>query len=217
MARTESGLQRLIAGAVGRPLFWVVLVGTLFALPLVRALRRELPPAQPVLGEIPPFTASIATGEKAGRKFDDAELLGRVWVAAFIDPADPACDRLAEQLFTVNRRAKNLGDAWRVVSFVPTGADPKLLAAFAERHHPNPWRWYFLGVPAPVETAVAGALHHSGAIAPLGTVGSGVVHASHLVALVDRNRRVRAFYDLSGKPGMDALLADMGLLANLDR
>jgi hypothetical protein len=35
--------------------------------------------------------------------------------------------------------------------------------------------------------------------------------------LVDRRGRVRGFYDVESKSGLDSLLADAGVFANLDR
>jgi len=207
----------LIARLVGRPLFWWITIGLLFGLPLGRSLMRQLPPAQPILGAIPPFHSAYLAGTHAGQAFDDSELRGRVWIATFLDPTDPACETLADSLFTLQRRARNLGDGYRVLSFVPSGAERQSVESFAERHHPNPFRWYFLSVSDPVETAAAHALYRSGAIAPVGPIGSGVVHGKHLAALIDRQGRIRGFYDLQLKAGMDAILSDAGLLANLDR
>ena len=207
----------LFARIIGNPLFWWVAVGLLFGVPLGRSLTRKLPAALPVLGEIPSFQTTFVAGPHAGEPFNDFELRGRVWVATFIDPTDPACDRLAEGLEKFQRRARNLGDSWRVISFTPSGVDANGARSFFERHHPNPFRWYFMAVGAPVETAATQALYRSGAVAPVGTRGSDVVHSKHLVALVDRNRRIRGYYDIESTPGLDAILSDAGLLANLDR
>src|SRR5438093_7367275 len=95
--RAGSRFHRRFSALVGRPAFWAVFVGVLFALPLVRALRRQLPAAPPVLATIGSFSGTIAGGnrpDRLGQPLDDAELAGAPWIATFMDPADPKCDQL---------------------------------------------------------------------------------------------------------------------------
>ena len=207
----------MLARLVGKPLFWIAVITTLFAFPLVRSILRPLPKALPQLGELAPFMTPYAAGEKTGQVFDARDLSGRVWLASFLDPKDADCLPIIDAMTKLQRRARNLGDAWRLVTFVPPGADRREVADFAASHHPNPWRWLFLDVPAPVETEFQQALYRIGAAAPLAGLAGGIVHSRHLVGLVDRRGRIRGFYDLRSQEGPDALLADAGLLANLDQ
>ena len=179
-ATNEGRLQRAVADLVGRPVFWVVVVATLFAFPLIRSLLRPLPTERPVLGELPTFVATQAAGDQAGQPLPSETLRGKVWVATFIEPTDPDCERLGEALMRVQRRSRNLGDAWRMVSFVPGGAEPASVEAFARRRHPNALRWFFAAVPPPVEAAVENAMYRAGVLAPVPGLGSSRVHGKHL-------------------------------------
>jgi protein SCO1 len=160
--------------------------------------------------------ATQAAGPDAGQPLSSESLRGKVWVATFIEPTDPDCERLGEVLTRVQRRSRNLGDAWRMVSFVPGGAAPDEVQAFAERRHPNALRWFFAAVPPPVEAAVENAMYRAAVLAPLPGTGASRVHGKHLGVLVDAHGRIRGFYDLLTPSGENAVLMDMGLLANLN-
>jgi hypothetical protein len=214
-ATNEPRWQRVLADLVGRPVFWVVLVTSLFAFPLVRSFLRPLPAERPVLGEMPSFVAPQAAGNNVEQPLTSESLRGKIWVATFIEPMDPDCERLGEALMRVQRRSRNLGDAWRLVSFVPGGAEPSSIEAFARRRHPNALRWFFAAVPPAVESAVEKAMYHAAVLAPLPGTGASRVHGKHLGVLVDSHGRIRGFYDLLSPSGENAVLEDMGLLANL--
>jgi hypothetical protein len=215
-ATNEGRLQRAAAGLVGRPVFWVVLVSALFAFPLVRSFLRPLPPERPMLGELPTFVTAQVAGVNAGQTLSSESLRGKVWVATFIEPTDPDCERLGEVLEHVQRRSRNLGDAWRMVSFVPGGAEPEVVNAYAQRRHPNALRWFFAAVPPPIESAVENAMYRAAVLAPLPGTGASRVHGKHLGVLIDGHGRIRGLYDLLTPSGENAVLMDMGLLANLN-
>jgi cytochrome oxidase Cu insertion factor (SCO1/SenC/PrrC family) len=205
-----------LAALVGRPIFWITAIGVLFAFPLVRSLTRKLPPEPPVLGEISPFRTTHAAGDRTGAPLASSEeLAGRVWVLSFVEPGDPACEKLGEGMTRIQRRARNLGDDFRIVTVVPAGADAAKVGEFAARHHANPRRWWYLGVPATVETEVSQSMHRAAVLAPMVSGASSRVHGQHLSALVDRRGRLRGFYDITSDAGRDAVLADAGLIANL--
>jgi cytochrome oxidase Cu insertion factor (SCO1/SenC/PrrC family) len=215
-ANAGGRAHRVLAALVGKPAFWIVVVGALFALPLVRSLTRKLPPGPAVLGHLTPFETRYAAGDGTGTAFSSRELEGKVWVATFLDPACATCETLADGLAKVQRRARNLGDDHRLITFLPPGADAARANDFATRHHPNPWRWYFLAAAPSAETQVSDAMHRAALLAPM-VSGASRVHAQHVATLVDRRGRIRGFYDVTSDEGRNALLADAGLLANLPR
>ena len=106
-------LQSKVAALVARPGFWVVLVGILFTLPIVRSVRAKLPPPLPVLGTIGEF----ALTDQEGQPFGSVQLKDRVWVADFIFTRCPtACPLLTERMTKVQHRGRNLGPAFALVS-----------------------------------------------------------------------------------------------------
>jgi hypothetical protein len=218
-AAVESRLHRRFSWLVSRPLFWVVVIGTLFALPLARSLSRKMPSAPPVMSAISTFQSTIVAGNKPdrlGASFDSSELHGLVWVASFLDPNDPRCDQLADRIALIQHHARNLGDSYALVSFVPRSEDAAKMAPFIARHHVNPRRWTFLALEGgPVEKAALDVLHAANVIAPVASVGQARVHDQHLVLLVDQEARIRGIYDLSTDTGLRALLDDMGYFANV--
>lgn len=204
-----------LGAIVGRPIFWIVAIGVLFALPLVRSLLRKLPPEPPVLGEISAFQTTYAAGDRVGTAFSSQELAGRVWMLSFVEPGDPSCEKLGEAFTKVQRRARNLGDEFRIITVVPGGADAGKVGEFAARHHANPRRWWYLAVPAAVETEVSQAMHRAGVLVAVMGGAASRVHGQHLTALVDRRGRLRGFYDVVSETGRNAILSDAGLIANL--
>ena len=220
--RVRDRIDNVVKAIVGRPLFWVIMVSVLFALPLVRALLRPAPPPLPLLGEIPAFSLKQAAGPEFGQLLSATDgtrgVRGRAWVASFLDPLDPACEPLAKRLSELQHKARNLGDFYRLMTFLPANADPTRTGDFAAAHHPNPNRWYFVfGSDHAVEDAFADGLKRGGVTMPIGNLTSKPLHDKHVVFLVDRAMRLRGFYDLNNDGGLQALTADLGLLANFDQ
>ena len=203
-------------GAVGRliarPAFWVVLLGALFILPVVRTFLRRLPPPPPVLSTLPAFELT----DQAGQPFGTRELTGKVWVADFIFTAcATACPTLTQQMANIQQRAKQLGPDFHLVSFTvdPERDTPPRLAEYAARFKADPHKWSFLTGPlANVEAAVidgfkVGVDRHKTA-----DDFWDIVHGEHLV-LVDRHLNIRGYYELSAD-GIDKLLAAVGRVVN---
>lgn len=203
-------------GAIGRliarPAFWVVLLGALFVLPVVRTFLRRLPPPPPVLSTLPAFELT----DQAGQPFGTRELTGKVWVADFIFTAcATACPTLTQQMANIQQRAKQLGPDFHLVSFTvdPERDTPPRLAEYAARFKADPHKWSFLTGPlGKVEAAVidgfkVGVDRHKTA-----DDFWDIVHGEHLV-LVDRHLNIRGYYELSAD-GVDKLLAAVGRVVN---
>jgi protein SCO1/2 len=182
-------------------------VALLFGLPLARALRTPMPPPLPVLATLPEFRFTAATGEPFGAD----ELRGRVWVADFIFTRCPTvCPMLTERLGRVQHRARGLGPAFHLVSISidPEHDTPPALAAFAAAHGASPRMWTFVTGPFADVQKVA----NEGFKVSVGRDGaSELYHGSHVV-LVDRELRIRGYYDVSTDAGVDQLMRDIGLL-----
>ena len=204
----------MVASLVGRPSFWALFVGALFAWPIAWSIAAPLPPRLPVLAELPPFELT----DQDGRPFGTKELEGRVWVASFIfTRCTTVCPAVTTRMGKVQDRTRQLAPAFHLVSFsVDPGYDtPERLAEYARVHHASPRLWSFLtGDEAAVkETVVKGLKTAMGREGPEGAP-EGIFHGSHLV-LVDARGRVRAYYDPDEPAAVDTLVRDVGLLVNL--
>ena len=202
------------ARLAGRPLVWLVALGVLFAVPIVRSMTRRLTAAPPILGTLPAF----ALTDQRGQPFGTRELAGKVWVADFIFTAcQEACPLLSERMKEVGRRAHNLGPDFHLVSISvdPDRDTPQKLAAYAARYGANPVAWSFLTGPADaIESAVVGGFKVGMGKEKLPGDGNfwQIFHGENLV-LVDRQLRIRGYFQ-ADPAGIDLLMAAAGRVAN---
>ncbi len=210
-------IQRRAAVLVGRPAFWALFVGILFAWPIARSVRARLPPPLPVLGTVPDFELR----DQHDRPFGAAELRGKVWVANFIFTRCPTvCPGFTKKMAEIQHRARNLGPAIHLVSFSvdPDFDQPAVLAQYAQANHAVPFTWSFLtGSPEAVKRTVVDGLkvamgRDKGAGATPDDFAS-IFHGSYFV-LVDARLRIRGYYDSNQDDAVDSVLHDAGLLIN---
>jgi protein SCO1 len=204
-------LNQRIERLVGRPWFWVVSIGILFLVLLGSGVSRSLPKAPAKLYELPAFTLLNERGERFGGE----DLKGRIWVADFIftSCAGP-CPKLTKRMAEIQHRARNLGDAFHLVTFTvdPETDTPERLADYAKKYHADPRRWTFLTGPLDDITtlAVKGFKEATGREEPS---LFGIAHSERL-ALVDPRGWIRGYYEATDE-GITDLLHDAGVLANL--
>jgi len=194
--RLQSGVAKL----VGSRVFWVLFVGTLFALPLGRSLARTLPDAPPTLGEIEPFELA----DQYGHPVTTPQLRGKVWVAAFMSTSAHTGVPMEAQRSIVYR-TRNLGAAFRLVAITTTPEeDTEAVRKEAIEHHVSSSQsWAFLGGPKErVERATAAVM------APH-TPAEMQDHAF----LVDQHLRIRGVYT-TDKAGLDRLMQDISYVTN---
>ncbi|HXU63321.1 MAG TPA: SCO family protein [Polyangia bacterium] len=210
------------ARLAGRPLVWLLALGVLFAVPIVRSMTRRLTSAPPILGTLPGFTLT----DQRGQPFGTRELAGKVWVADFIFTAcQEACPLLSERMKEVGRRARHLGPDFHLVSISvdPERDTPDKLATYAARYGANPIAWSFLTGPAgAIESAVVGGFKVGMGKEKQPQPGNGepagngefwqIVHGENLV-LVDRQLHIRGYFQATPE-GVDQLVAAAGRVAN---
>ena len=141
------------------------------------------------------------------------ELRGKVVVANFVyTGCRDTCPLLSVQMQALQERLREqqlLGDRVQLLSFTvdPEHDTPAVLRAYAERHDADPQAWRFLTGPAdevvqviqggffqgvvPLATPVGAHSHPAGT----GPHSHGDVMHSNRFVLVDRQGRLRAFYD----------------------
>jgi protein SCO1/2 len=98
-----------------------------------------------------------------------------------------------------------------MVSFTidPARDTPEALATYAQHFGANPDKWYFL-------TGQQKDLHHlSRDVFMLGNIDGTLEHSTRFV-LVDRQSRIRGFYDSSDAESMEKLPRDLGSLLQGD-
>jgi protein SCO1/2 len=178
--------------------FWVVLA---VAGALAACSRR---PALPVLGDIPRFDLIAQNGQP----FDSRVLQGKIWVADFIYTTCPGpCPRMTSQMREVQDAVLAMPDV-RLVSFSidPANDTPPVLAAYAKLHRASPAIWYFLTGPiSTLQTLDRDAFK-------LGDIDGTLQHSIRFV-LVDRQGRIRGYYDTSEASAISSVISDIRALA----
>jgi protein SCO1/2 len=166
-----------------------------------------------VLGTVPDF----AFTDQTGASVRSADLRGRVHVAHFIFTRCPTvCPTTTLKMKRLGERLAERGDAIHLLSFSvdPEHDTPPVLAAFAARYRADPARWKFLtGPPAAVRAAAEQGFRiavERGAALADGTPD--IVHGTHFV-LLDRQLRIRGYYDSDDAARLDQLAADAEALA----
>ena len=158
----------------------------------------------PTYGVVPDFVLT----DQFGREFKSKERLnGKVWVANFIFTNCPGpCPRMSRQMRDVKDASK--AHDVRLVSFTidPARDTPPVLAAYGKRFGADPDRWYFLtGSQQDLHALCRHAFM-------LGNVDGSLEHSTRFV-LVDRNSRIRGYYDSSDRESLRTLIGDLGKLA----
>jgi protein SCO1/2 len=131
---------------------------------------------------------------------------------------------MTEEMARLQKRTRNLGPAFHMVSFTvdPLNDTSQKLNAYARSHHANPRAWSFLTgtdeALMPVrEQALAGMKGVGpGRHRPGGVPGEAFFSRFHgtYTLLVDGERRIRGYYDISDQNGLDRMVADLAVLIN---
>jgi cytochrome oxidase Cu insertion factor (SCO1/SenC/PrrC family) len=190
---------------VGRPWFWALTVGALFALPLLRVFFRDPPKLPPVRGQAPAFTLTRESGQPYGAK----DLEHKVWVAARfnLDDKTPGMKTMHD----LERHMRKLGDAFMLVSVAvdPDKDTTAALTGYAQSHKTNPRRWALVTGPLDEVKRVRAGLE----LDPSRM-------ATDPLVLVDGHGRIRGIYDMAAgtaadaKDTLDQLMYDAALLVN---
>jgi protein SCO1 len=169
--------------------------------------------ALPPLGTVGPFWLT----DQDGRTFTEANLDGKVWVAAFMFTRCPTvCPEMIRRMRGIQEQARAKGVPLHLVSFSvdPENDTPEVLRAFAGERGLDTANWRFLTGDSAVirQTAEKGFKIGVEGTPKAGAEHFGITHGTHLV-LLDAKRTIRGYYQSSDPERIDALLADAERLA----
>lgn len=167
---------------------------------LLASLACTQPPALEVFGNIPSFDLIAQNGQP----FHSQALAGKIWVADFIYTTCPGpCPRMTSQMREVQDAVSKIPDV-RLVSFTvdPAEDTPPVLAAYAKVHGAAPSMWYFLTGPVPTLQMLDRDAFK------LGNLDATMQHSTRFV-LVDRQGRIRRYYDTSEPSAIPKLISDI--------
>jgi protein SCO1/2 len=143
-----------------------------------------------------------------GQPFNSRVLRGKIWVADFIYTTCPGpCPRMTSQMHEVQDAILNMPDV-KLVSFTvdPARDTPQVLAAYAKTHSAAGAHWYFLtGSPATLQKL-------DKEVFKLGDLNAALEHSTRFV-LVDRQSRIRGYYDTSESSAIPRLIDGIYALA----
>ncbi len=215
-----TAAEKTIHRLVRSPWFWCLGLCFLFSYPIFRSVTRELPPPNPVLGQVPPFRFT----NQFGQEFGGRELKGRVYLANFAFTSCPTtCPALMQTLQKVQKRIRGLGQKVALVTFTvdPQNDTPEVLLEYARQHRANPFVWTFLtgekaklrellveGFKVPMEEPEIFEGKVDGQTVSLWDIA----HTTKLV-LVDGAGGIRGYYS-TDEEGINHLMIDLGLLVN---
>ena len=136
-------------------------------------------------------------------------LAGKIWVADFIYTTCPGpCPRMTSQMREVQDAVlENAGRAsWFRSPWIPRNDTPPVLAAYAKMHGASPSIWYFLTGPvATLQMLDRDAFK-------LGNIDATLQHSTRFV-LVDRQGRIRGYYERRNPASIPKVIADIHALA----
>jgi protein SCO1/2 len=143
-----------------------------------------------------------------GQAFDSQALAGKIWVADFIYTTCPGpCPRMTSQMREVQNAVRKMADV-RLVSFTvdPERDTPAVLAAYAKQRGAATDDWYFLtGPPAELQRLDRDVFK-------LGNIDASLQHSTRFT-LVDRQSRIRGYYETSESQAIPKLIDDIYVLA----
>lgn len=212
--------------------FIVLVIGIFTAYYLTKQSmeQKQLPVIQPrdVNAEmINPELAHIGIGHRIGKfeflnqngeKITHEDVQGKIFVAEyFFTTCLTICPVMTEEMKRVQERFKGNQDV-KILSFTvdPEQDDVEVMKAYAENHNAVAGQWHFL--TGPKEDLYSLARNSFFVLKPaeaknLGDAGSDFIHTNNFV-LVDREMRIRGYYDGTSTEDINVLMDDIDLLLN---
>lgn len=145
-------------------------------------------------GSVPDFSLTERNGEAIGL----AHLRGKVWVADFMyTTCTDTCPLQTAALARLQEQFASAPD-FHLVSFTvdPERDTPEVLALYADKYRADAGRWYFLtGQRDRLIRLIRDGFYLSVATLPTDADASGMIPHSPRFVLVDKQARIRGYYD----------------------
>jgi len=157
----------------------------------------------PVIGQIADFHLLNSDGKMVSLK----DLKNKVWVADFIfTTCGGICPTMTAHMAQLHRSYVLVDDVRLVsISVNPENDTPEVLKAYAKKFKANTGRWLFLTGPlADIQKLAVGSFK-------LGKIDEPVFHSSYFT-LVDRQGRIRGYYDGMDKEKLARLFKDIAVV-----
>lgn len=189
-----------------------LIIGPIFTLQYSCVAQKPLP----VLGTLPEFSLI----ERSGQPFGLADLRGKVWVADFIfTNCAGTCPIMTTAMTDLQKMAlaENLSDV-RLVSITvdPERDSLAVLQRFADGYGAIKERWYFLtGDGTAIQQLASKGFLLSAAASTGGSAEEPIIHSNRFV-LVDRQGRIRGYYDGTDEESVRLLQQDLKKLYHED-
>jgi protein SCO1/2 len=168
------------------------------------------PKSVPVLYAAPAFTLTDSSGKTLG----SADLRGKVWIADFVfTSCGSICPRMSAAMADLQRTLSQ-GRDWPSTRLVSISVDPdrdtpEVLRGYAKTLGAQEGQWLFLTG----ERSVIWPLVRNGFHLPVDEADknsdSPILHSGKFL-LIDRQGRIRGYYDGLETEGREKLLADLG-------
>lgn len=188
------------------PWHFAAVVG-LVTITAMRPCTRHVPPAPPVLSQVPAFELV----DQDGQAFSLASMRGKVWVAGFIFTRCPStCPKISRAMLDLQQRYARHDADVHLVSFSvdPENDTPEVLKKYAGHLGADESRWRFVTGPLPaMQSLVVGGFQTAmdrEADKPGAPGMYDIAHTTKL-ALIDAEGNVRGYYG-SDEVGLDEVL-----------
>jgi protein SCO1/2 len=162
-------------------------------------------------GAVPEFVLL----ERSGKSISLADLQGAIWIVDFIyTTCRDTCPMQTAEMAKLQEQLKD-DAAVRLVSISvdPETDTPKVLSHYADRYKADPNRWLFLtGAKEQVIRLVEAGFRLSAAPAGDPSGAPGVILHSPRFVLVDRETRIRGYYDSRDREALERLRKDIATL-----
>lgn len=145
-------------------------------------------------GSVPDFSLT----ERNGSAVSLAQLRGKVWIADFIyTTCTDTCPLQTAMMAKLQQQYFDKPDV-QFVSFTvdPERDTPQVLTRYADKHQADATRWYFLtGQRDRIMRLIQQGFHLAVVAAPVDTEPGGTIPHSPRFVLVDKEARIRGYYD----------------------